>query len=711
MKSLPKRCRRRCSGGASCRTASCGVGVDPRAGRPDRLGRFGVRLVPGRGEPGCGEPGAGDRDRRHRRGAGPSAAAARGGRDVPITVTDVPITVTVIDPVRRAAPARSLVVLLLVVLLLMVALSGVAAVLAPDAAAHATVASSDPSDGARLAQAPSRVTVTFDEAVGLDLGYLRVVNGDGTDVGASPAEHPGGQGQVIALELKSGLGEGSYIASWRVISADSHPVEGSIRFVVGNGALAAASSTGPVVASSTSIAFDVMRTAGYLSLALLGGGWLLLSIWPAGRSDAAARRVLTAGWCVAVAAAAGETLLQGAYAAGSGLAGVLDFGLLSDTIDTKYGLLHVIRLLLLAGLGVLLDSMLSAGGTRPTIRPTIRRGLPGVLLFLAVVFTVSDSGHAAVAQPGWLALSSDMAHLTAMSAWVGGLVLLVVAVLPRRHPAELRTVLPTFSRVAFICVLVIAVTGTYQAWRESGTVAAITTTTYGRLVLLKAALFIGLLLLGNLSRLAIQRRYIRQTLPAAVGAPAGRGADPPDRDRQESAEGSGVRTVDPVDPVDPDDRPVRPTAAAEDSVDTRRMRRSVLAELVLAAVVLSVSGVLVAQPPGRTAVAAPPALSVTASTALDATRSVWLTVNPARSGTVGVDLALHGGAVPLQVTATAALASQQLGPLPVPLHQTGALTYHADGVLLPEPGQWTFTIIVRASEFDAVTTSVQIAIS
>ena len=116
MKSLPKRCRRRCSGGASCRTASCGVGVDPRAGRPDRLGRFGVRLVPGRGEPGCGEPGAGDRDRRHRRGAGPSAAAARGGRDVPITVTDVPITVTVIDPVRRAAPARSLVVLLLVVL-------------------------------------------------------------------------------------------------------------------------------------------------------------------------------------------------------------------------------------------------------------------------------------------------------------------------------------------------------------------------------------------------------------------------------------------------------------------------------------------------------------------------------------------------------------------------------------------------------------------
>ena len=47
--------------------------------------------------------------------------------------------------------------------------------------------------------------------------------------------------------------------------------------------------------------------------------------------------------------------------------------------------------------------------------------------------------------------------------------MLVGAVLPRREPDELRAVLPVFSRVAFIAVVVLAVSGTYAAWRGIGT--------------------------------------------------------------------------------------------------------------------------------------------------------------------------------------------------------------------------------------------------
>lgn len=142
--------------------------------------------------------------------------------------------------------------------------------------------------------------------------------------------------------------------------------------------------------------------------------------------------------------------------------------------------------------------------------------------------------------------------------------------------------LPTFSRVAFGCVLVIIITGTYQAWRETGTASAITTTTYGQLVLGKAALLIGLMFLGNLSRLAIQRRYVSAPIPVTAGA------------------GSGNDQGEP----------------AKVALDTRRMRRSVLVELALAALVLSVTGFLVSQPPGRSAVVESP--SVSASTALNA---------------------------------------------------------------------------------------------
>ena len=574
---------------------------------------------------------------------------------------------------------------------------------APAASAHATVASSDPADGARLAAAPARVSITFDEPVGLDLGYLKAIDSNGSSVGDGAPTHPGGQGQTIALALRAGLGDGTYIVSWRVISADSHPVEGTIRFVVGNGALStAAVASTPVVAASTSVVFDVARTASYLSLVLLGGAWLLLTVWPAGRGVPGARRVLIGGWVLAVAAAIGETLLQGVYAAGTGLGALAQVHLLADTLSTNYGRMHVLRILLLAVVGVLLDAMLSVRDAPLSVRDntlsgqvatvTARRAIPGMLLFLAVIFTFSDAGHAAVARPGWLALSSDMLHLLAMSTWIGGLVMLTVALLPAGNRADLRTVLPVFSRTAMVCVVVIAATGTYQAWRESGTVKALTTTTYGLLVLLKIVLFLGLLLLGNLSRLSIQRRWVRAVRPVAapVVVSSASGA---------RREGVGVGADADADPT------------AGSGPELRRMRRSVLAELVLAAVVLGASGLLVAQAPGRTAVAAtpPPSASGTATLATD--RSVTVSVDPARHGTVTVDVTLIGGTAPQQITVSATLPAQELGPLPVPLTRNAPSQYRSQGLLLPSAGRWTFEITVQTSEFDATTADVEIHIS
>lgn len=60
---------------------------------------------------------------------------------------------------------------------------------------------------------------------------------------------------------------------------------------------------------------------------------------------------------------------------------------------------------------------------------------------------------------------------------------------------------------------------------------------------------------------------------------------------------------------------------------------------------------------------------------------------------------------------TASLPSQQLGPLPVPLTAAGAPIYSSSDVLLPAAGLWTFAIDVQSSDFDAITTTTQIAIS
>ena len=202
--------------------------------------------------------------------------------------------------------------------LLFAGLFAAALATAPSASAHATVVASDPVDGSRLQQAPAAVTITFDEAIGLNSGgYLHVVDQAGRRVDAGPAGHPNGVGSQISVKLKPGLGDGTYTGSFRIVSADGHPVAGAIRFVVGNGELVGGASSSSTVDSQTSFAFDVVRWITFAGLALLGGSWLMFSIWPEGRDDRRARNLVWTGWLATVCAAVAELLLQGPYTAGT----------------------------------------------------------------------------------------------------------------------------------------------------------------------------------------------------------------------------------------------------------------------------------------------------------------------------------------------------------------------------------------------------------
>ena len=100
---------------------------------------------------------------------------------------------------------------------------------ASPASAHATLLQSDPAPGAVLTRSPSAITLRFDSQVSAALGAVRVydrgggrVDSGGTDV----------QGAVVRLRV-SGLAKGSYVVTWRVTSADTHPVAGAFTFQIG----------------------------------------------------------------------------------------------------------------------------------------------------------------------------------------------------------------------------------------------------------------------------------------------------------------------------------------------------------------------------------------------------------------------------------------------------------------------------------------------
>ena len=99
-----------------------------------------------------------------------------------------------------------------------------------------------PRSGARSStRRPAEVVFTFDESVEASFGALRVFDSTGQEVQTGDAFHPNGKGEQIAVKLKPGLGDGTYTATYRVVSADGHPVSSGFVFTVGEAAAPAQS--------------------------------------------------------------------------------------------------------------------------------------------------------------------------------------------------------------------------------------------------------------------------------------------------------------------------------------------------------------------------------------------------------------------------------------------------------------------------------------
>lgn len=112
------------------------------------------------------------------------------------------------------------------------------------ALAHAELISASPADGAVVDEFPPSVTLTFSEAVATP-AYVVVSDQDGRSVTDGEARVV--DGTVTQPTVGAGEG-GEYTVDYRVVSADGHPVNGTVGFEVDSGsdAPAAASSTPPV---------------------------------------------------------------------------------------------------------------------------------------------------------------------------------------------------------------------------------------------------------------------------------------------------------------------------------------------------------------------------------------------------------------------------------------------------------------------------------
>jgi copper transport protein len=576
---------------------------------------------------------------------------------------------------RRSLSAALLVCAVLGALLLLDVLT------ARPASAHAAVVTTTPADGARLETVPAQVTIEFNEAVSLGAGYARVLDGSGDRVDTGDAEARDG---VVTVPLRADLPEAGYVVTYRVLSADSHPVSGAFSFVVGDGELLSAGSvgSGDAIDPGVAVLLPLARWTGYAGMALaLGVPLALATCWPGGWASPRLRRAALAGLGAVAVGGVLSLLVQGPYAAAAGLGSSLDPQLLGSTVDSGYGRTLLVRIALAVVLGVVL-----ARGWRPGRPPGTATLAVGGVLAAGLVVAVAAVGHPVAGALPVLAVAVSSVHVAAMTGWLGGLYVLFAGALRAGTPTgELDTALSRWSRLAGGYIGALAVTGVLQSVREVGSFSALVNTSYGWVLLAKLAVVLLVLVAALVSRDWVQQRAGAARRPGRRVVAQAFSAD-------DDADADGSRDL------------------AEPPAQLGVLRRSVLVELAGAVVVLALSAVLVSQYPAKASVATPVDVTLPLQSAggTTDTGTVQVTLDPAEAGPTTLHVYLFDAqgqlTQPQQIAVGLTEAQQQIGPLDVELSAAGPGHYAAQPVL-PAAGTWTLTVTVRLDEFTAVTAS------
>ena len=540
------------------------------------------------------------------------------------------------------------------------------------ALAHATLEGTTPQRGAVVRSEPPLVAFRFDEPVEGTFGAVRVYDARGARVDAGDAFHPGGRGPELGVHLMGGLPEGTYTATYRVVSADGHIVSGGFTFSIGR-----ASGTGLTVAQLTAgggsgavteTAFGLARGLQFLAIALGAGALAFLAlVWipalhatrerepawdeAAGAFAARLRRVLLATAAIGLVSAAAAVVLEGAEAAGISGFSALRPTIVRETLGTRFGTVW--------GLGVLAWALC---GALAACAPRHRRATAALAIpAAALVALPALGGHAATQRPEALLIPLNVVHVAAVSVWAGGLALALLALpaatrrlAPPDRSRLLAGTLTRFSPLALGAVAAILATGLAQSYVYVRTPAHLLDTAFGRAVLVKLVLLAALIALG-----AVQRR---RSLPGLRRVAAG--GEPPGQ--------AGVL-----------------------------VRRVLRAELALIAVVLGVTAALTAYAPSIAAQSGPFNTTTTVGPA-----QLQLTVDPARVGANEIHLYLlnprdgtqYRGA--REVDVEEGLPSKQIGPLDQVAQLAGPGHYVVPAAVLGVAGTWEVQVTVRVSDFD-----------
>ena len=346
-------------------------------------------------------------------------------------------------------------------------------------------------------------------------------------------------------------------------------------------------------------------------------------------------------------------VLQGATAGGTSVWAALDPDVLDAVLSTRFGGVWAV------GAFAWLATLIGALAVPPSAAL-----LPPLV---ALAFLPALGGHAGVQPPVWLNAPANVVHVLAVSAWLGGIAVLVLVLrgaTRELEPAERTRVLAAtvgrFSTLAVGAIALVLATGVTQAIIGMSSLSELLDTAYGRAVLIKFALLLAIVGFGAFNRTRVLPRLRNSDSPGAAGV---------------------------------------------------LLRRTLRTEAAIALVVLGTTGALAGYPPANTVAAGPYSTDARLGPA-----RLEVTVDPARVGANAMHLYLFNRADGRQYDATkeltvrAELPGKQIHPIALDARKAGPGHYVVTSAAFGVKGDWKVEVVARVSEFDEFRTSFEVPI-
>jgi copper transport protein len=351
----------------------------------------------------------------------------------------------------------------------------------PPAWGHAALIGSEPPDGATLTDPPAALKLNFNEPVSPLV--VRLVGPAGETV--TPAVRA--ENNTLTI-LPPPLRRGTHVLSWRVISADGHPVGGALLFSIEAPTASrelGALDTDPAVKT----AIWAARLLIYLGLFVGVGGASFIALIAQrrplpGRTESWIAGAMVGGLMASVLSLS----LQGLDGLALPLRQFWRPDVWLSGLTTSYGWTA------LTAAAALLLGLAAIRAAKPALI-----GLCASCALAGAGLALALSGHAATAAPQFLSRPAVFLHGVCIAFWIGSLIPLVAIV---RDAGRGGGELARFSRLIPIPLALLVATGAYLTWAQLDRPDALWTTLYGEVLCAKLA---GVLILLGL---AAANRYV-----------------------------------------------------------------------------------------------------------------------------------------------------------------------------------------------------------